>query len=355
MKILINTPTLSLQGGVADYYRSLIPFWSEDVKYNAVGKRRERGTGNFWFAWDIVKFAFILIIWQPDIVLINPSLGNRAIVRDSIFLDIAFLLHKRVIVFIRGWDKEYEEKLDKKKFTRTFNKAASILVLAKEFKKSLIQWGITIPINVTTTKVDDQMIEGFDIDSRNGEIKTLLFLSRVEVEKGIFITIDIFNNLKKLQPCLKLRIVGGGGALKAAKKYVLNNDISEIVFTGLLRDKALKNEFENADIFILPTFWGEGMPASVLEAMAFGLPVITRPVGGLVDFFENNKMGIMIESLRSEDYVSAIIQLINSPENCRAISFYNHFYAKEHFLASIVARDIENYAKKVCKDSYNII
>ncbi len=46
------------------------------------------------------------------------------------------------------------------------------------------------------------------------------------------------------------------------------------------------------------------------KAMAFGLPVITSPVGGLVDFFENGKMGYMIENLNPADYAEKIEFLI---------------------------------------------
>ena len=199
---------------------------------------------------------------------------------------------------------------------------------------------------MTTTKVDDRMIKDFDINLRKGEINTLLFLSRVEIEKGIFITIDIFRILKKLHPDLKLRIVGDGCALNDVKNYVNNNKLSDVVFTGPLSGQALINEFVNADIYILPTF-GEGMPTSVLESMAFGLPIVTRPIGGLADFFEDSVMGALIESLNPEDYVSAIEQLINAHEKCRETSYYNHHYAREHFLASNVARNLENYAKSI--------
>jgi glycosyltransferase involved in cell wall biosynthesis len=355
MKILINIPFLTLFGGVANHYSGLIPFWSEDVQYNAIGKRREIGGGKFWLPWDIVKFISKILIWKPDVILFNPSLGKSAIKRDTIFLKIAFAFHKKIIIFIHGWNKGYAEKLDKKNFASTFNKATSILVLAKEFKQQLIQWGITIPVNLTTTKVDDRMLEGFEINSRNGEIRTLLFLSRIEVEKGIFITINIFRTLKKLHPTLMLRIVGDGTALDDAKKYVFNNNIGDVVFTGKLSGHSLINEFKNADIYIFPTFFGEGMPTSVLEAMAFGLPVITRPIGGLADFFEDSKMGALIESLIPEDYLTVLEQFINSPKKCREISYYNHFYAKEHFLASKVAMSMEDYAKKVYKDAQNNI
>jgi glycosyltransferase involved in cell wall biosynthesis len=347
MKVLINTPILTLHGGVANHYLGLSPFWLEDVRYNFIGKRSEKGYGKFWLPWDIVKFILKLIIWQPDVVLLNPSLGQNAIKRDVLFLKIAVFFHIKTIVFFHGWDTEFAEKLDKNKFAFEFNKAALILVLAVEFKQKFIKWGITIPITLTTTKVDDFMIADFDINCRNGKIKTLLFLSRIEVEKGIFITLDIFKSLKRLHPQLTLRIVGNGGALKDAKRYVINKNISDVVFTGQLSGRALVNEYKSANIYVFPTFFGEGMPTSVLEAMAFGLPVITRPVGGIVDFFETSRMGALIESLKPDVYVFALEQLINSPDKCREISHYNHLYAKEHFLASKVVRSIEKFARKI--------
>lgn len=44
------------------------------------------------------------------------------------------------------------------------------------------------------------------------------------------------------------------------------------------------------------------MPTVVLEAMAFGLPVVTRAVGGLCDFFEDGKMGRITNSMNPMDY-----------------------------------------------------
>jgi glycosyltransferase involved in cell wall biosynthesis len=89
------------------------------------------------------------------------------------------------------------------------------------------------------------------------------------------------------------------------------------------------------------------MPTSVLEAMAFGLPVITRPVGGLVDFFENDKMGYLIESLNPLDYAQKIDLLINDIEKANAIANYNMEYAHEYFLASKVARQLEKILSKI--------
>ena len=113
---------------------------------------------------------------------------------------------------------------------------------------------------------------------------------------------------------MKLQVVGEGNALVEAETYTKNKGIKNVRFTGPLSGDALKTEFINADLYILPTTHGEGMPTSVLEAMAFGIPVITRPVGGLVDFFENGKMGYMIESLEPKDYAEKIELLINDLE-----------------------------------------
>ena len=139
---------------------------------------------------------------------------------------------------------------------------------------------------------------------------------------------------------IKFRVAGTGGELEKAKQYAIDNNIA-VDFLGNISGDTLINEFKAANIYILPTTHGEGMPTSVLEAMAFGVPVITRPVGGTCDFFENSKMGELIESLDPKEYAVAIDKYLNNPTFAKEVSTYNHKYAKEHFLASSVAKAIE--------------
>lgn len=84
------------------------------------------------------------------------------------------------------------------------------------------------------------------------------------------------------------------------------------------------------------------MPTVVLEAMAFGLPVITRYVGGLCDFFEDGKMGRITDSMDSNVYAELTEPLLNNPIVAKDISRYNHEYALSHFMASKVAENIES-------------
>ena len=172
-------------------------------------------------------------------------------------------------------------------------------------------------------------------------MKNILFLSRIEKAKGVFEAVQTYNLLYEKYPYLKMRIVGDGSALPELKQYVKDNNIEGITFTGGLSGQTVIEEYKNADFFFFPSH-GEGMPTVVLEAMAFGLPVVTRAVGGLNDFFEDGKMGRMTDSKEPEDFVKLIEPFLQEKELTKRTSVYNHFYAKEHFLASKVAKQIED-------------
>lgn len=197
MKVLINTPSLKFVGGVSNHYIGLKPYWSQTVKYNTVGTRNKKGHGIYWLAWDIIIFLIKLICFKPDVIILNPSLDNNAIKRDTIFINIALLFHIKTFVFIHGWNVNYEELINKNKFVNKINKTNGVFVLANEFKNKLLTWGVSTPIYLTTTKVDNNLLNTFNINSRKGSVETLLFLSRIEKEKGIFIAIDTLCILKK--------------------------------------------------------------------------------------------------------------------------------------------------------------
>lgn len=358
MKILINTPKTSILAGVSNHYMGLRPYFSSNVIYNQYLpghyiKEKTNIKFLFYFTilinkfYDILKFSFLIIKNKKPIVLLNPSFSKSALQRDALFLFIAKFFDCKVVVFMHGWDKNYFRTVLNKKeqFSKVWYKTDAFLVLANEFKNYLEKLNIKSPIHLTTTKVNDQLLEG--VPARTiVKINTILFLARVENAKGIFTTIDAFQILIQKHPEMRLQVVGRGDALYESKEYVKNKNIPNINFTGPLSGGAIKNEFLNADLYILPTH-GEGLPTSVLEAMAFGLPVITRPVGGLVDFFENDKMGYMIETLNPEDYAEKIELLINDLDKANQISRYNAKYAKEHFMASKIAPELEKILAQI--------
>ena len=337
-RLLINTPDINGLGGVANHYKGLLPYWNCNFRYHSIGKKKGR---KLYTPISIIKYIHTLLRFKPDVVLINPSLGNCALKRDYIYFNIAKALGFKVSVFIHGFNLDYAANANWNWIARNLNKASHVIVLAHAFKDILVEHGVTADIQLSTTKVPDSMIEGFDVSCRTGEVKSILFLSRLEIAKGVFEAVRTYSLLKVKYPYLKMRMVGDGSALTELKQFVGDNNIQDITFTGELRGQAVIDEYKNADFFFF-TSHGEGMPNVVLEAMAFGIPIVTRAVGGLCDFFEDGKMGRMTDSKEPEDLVELIEPYLQDRELTKSTSLYNHRYAKEHFLASKVARQLED-------------
>ncbi|MEM9649365.1 MAG: glycosyltransferase family 4 protein [Bacteroidota bacterium] len=351
MRLLINTSHLNLLSGVSNHYLGLKSFWSYKVTYNSIGSRYGI-SGIIWLPLDIIKFVFRCLWIRPDVVLLNPSLGKKAIKRDALYLRISSFLKIKTVVFIHGWTNEVAMYYDKNpsKFNSMYQKACGFLVLANDFKQKLRSWGTDAPIYLTTTKVDDDLLSNFEWKDRPIN-SNILFLARVVKEKGVFVLIHAFQILKKTYPELQLTIAGDGSALADAKAYVLEKEIKNVRFVGRVSGSLLVKEFLNNSIYVLPTSHGEGMPTSVLEAMAFGQAIVTTPIGGVKDFFENDTMGYLIDSYNPEDYSKKISLLIQNPEHLSKVSNFNFNYAKNHFMASKVAKQVEEAIQKmVSKD-----
>jgi glycosyltransferase involved in cell wall biosynthesis len=297
---------------------------------------------------DLVRFIYKCFTFKPEVVVLNPSLRKGAIQRDALYLRVSKLFNIPTIAFFHGWDEHQVQQISKKPapFVEKFKRADAFLVLASAFKKQLMQWGIDKPIYLTTTKIDDSLIQDFDINNKVYG-NNLLFLARITKEKGIFTTLKVFKKVKEKFPQAQLIVAGDGRALDDAKKNVNNNSISGVNFPGFISGEKLIKVFRNSDLYLFPTEHGEGMPTSLLEAMAFGLPIISRPVGGMVDFFENDKMGYLLESTKAEDYVEKVIAMLENEDKLKKIGRYNHEFACDNFLASKVAEKLERIFKGV--------
>ena len=345
MKIFINTPSFRFCGGVANHFMGLESFWTERVKYNHIGKRVHNAP---WLTYlilpyDILKFIIRLLFFRPDMVLVNPSMAPVAVKRDFTYLKIARFLGFKGAAMFHGFHTESVKDMIPY-IVKQLNKTCLIFVLAKEFKTILEEWGVTVPIELTTTKVDDRMLDGFSIEQRQGKVENILFLARVTKAKGILVALGVFKELCRQHPNLRYTVVGDGVDLNEAKAYVKDNGIPNVTFTGALSGEKLTEEFKRADLYLF-TSYHEGMPTSVLEAMAFGLPIVTHPVGGMIDVFDEN-MGFAVNTFEAADFVPPIEDLSDNQEKTKQISEYNYRYAHDHFLASMVAKRMENIFRR---------
>lgn len=258
------------------------------------------------------------------------------------------LLGIKIVIFIHGWDINFEPMLKTFRGRLILNSSNGFIVLSKYARESLINIGIQQEILLSTTKVDEELSKEFDINKRNGEIKSFLFLSRVEKSKGIFLALEIFRKLQNEYPYLAFNIAGEGNAIEEVKQYIAKHKLRNVKVLGRVSGNSLIDAFSENDCFFLLSET-EGMPAALLEAMSFGMVVVTRPVGGISDFFVDNKMGIISKEINDLYYYNRIKELIDNPLCVKDICLNNYIYAKEHFYASIVANKLEEYFNKLSK------
>jgi len=359
-KVLILCPHPERKGGVAHYYRAIKRHFSSDnltIQYYYTGKKSDNPSLPFRIKHSIKDILSLLTcISKYDMIHLNPSLDMKAIIRDGIYNFIAKrIFRKKTIVFFHGWSSDLENTINNgfiPIFKIIFN-CDCILVLADSFKTKLLSWGYDPDkIIVETTNIDDALFQNFSIEDRlaridsNSPIK-LLFLARIEKNKGIMETIEAFSLLAKDYPEMRLVIAGTGSFIHDAKKYADKISKNHITFLGYVRGNEKINVYLTSDIYIFPTYYSEGMPISILEAMAMGLPVVTRPVASIKDFLKNGKHGFLIESKNPVDIVSCINRIINDVDLWKSMASESHEYAIERFPCSRVARRLEGIYNKI--------
>jgi glycosyltransferase involved in cell wall biosynthesis len=345
--VLVTTPHLYRTGGVGHYYATLRPYLSANTKYLVYGVASPDDSNDaakcIRLFVDYARFLTEVIRSRCTVVHLNPSLLRRSLIREAVFLLIAKIFRRRVIVFFRGWDGQLQERIEKyflPLFRNTFLRADTIVVLAQDFKRFLERIGYAGPIIVESTTVDDRI---FTVGRGKSERSrfNILYLARLERDKGIYQTIDAYRILKASHPSARLMIAGNGPEERSVREYVNALHDSDITVLGFVAGPEKEAAFLAADVYSLPTWYAEGLPNSLLEAMAYGLPVITGPVGGIKDFFEQGRMGLLTESRDPADLAEYFALLLDHPERRREIGEYNRSFAGKQFPASKVAQRLE--------------
>lgn len=346
------------QGGVVNFVSSLMINFSSDIKckHLVIGRNQSNTIIRNFFApvLDNLKLAKYILTDRFDCVHINPSLNVNSLLRDGLFVITLGLVHYRnIILFFHGWNERDEQQIIKNRllkylFLKVFDRAKVIYVLGSCFKTALQNIGVDAEkIRVASTMFDGRIFS--DIERTHPLAgQNCVFMSRFVVEKGVYELLQAFNELTESHPKANLILIGDGPERNSMQQWVSEHGISSRVkFLGYLRGKDKAQALIDANLFVFPTYYGEGCPVVLLEAMAAGLPVITHGVGGIPDIFEHNKNGILLGEVSSRSIVSAMRVLLDDQSLRNRIAEYNHQYAWEHYEATVITQKLESVYKSL--------
>jgi glycosyltransferase involved in cell wall biosynthesis len=130
-------------------------------------------------------------------------------------------------------------------------------------------------------------------------------VGRFSPQKNHIGLVEAFSCVSKELPVARLVLIGDGELKLIVEKKVEQLGLKDKVeFTGNVAD--IPQRLARADVFVLPSHY-EGLPMSILEAMAAGLPVIATAVGGIPDIVKEN--GILVNAGDMKGLVDAMIKL----------------------------------------------
>ena len=370
MGILITAPDLRRGGGVAHFYDRVVPYLPGDARVLVVGKRLdEHGalSAGARLAEDGRAVWRALGANDRGVLVVNPSLDARSLVRDGLAIQAARARGDRVIVFIRGWQGGTERAIDGRlgrAFAAAFFGADAIIVLAGTFREALRRWGYQGPVHTATTAVADDALSAVDEAAvasrcRSGRPLSVLFLSRIRADKGVFEALEAVRMAQSSGLEMHLGVAGDGPDLPLAARWVNEHGVEHVRFHGDVRGEVKRRLMAAGDIYLFPTSHGEGMPATVLEAMAYGMGVITCAVGGLEDFFVDGEHGLLSPDARPSTLAGRLEALARDAALRERLGLSAQRFAREHFtpqraaerLLSVVAQVRDTPAGVVAPDS----
>ncbi len=127
---------------------------------------------------------------------------------------------------------------------------------------------------------------------------------------GIDTLVRAFGAVAGEFPEATLEIAGEGPMGDELKSMAKNLGIEDRVkFLGTLQHKEIPDLLRSADLFVRPSRF-EGFGVSFVEAMACGVPVITCPSGGIVDFVVNGETGILVQPDKPDELANAMISVL---------------------------------------------
>ena len=299
-----------------------------------------------YVAFKILIKENIKIIYAHWII---PS-GYIAVIYKKIF---NYLLNKKLIVFItaRGSDIKIclNNKLFKNIILYTISQANMIITVNEDIKNIIMSFrleknkiAVIYPgINIKKFKPINKYILRRALNFQINDF-IVIYVGNLIKLKNVDKLIKIISGLSRTSN-ISLIIIGDGNEKQNLKKLVLTLKMNNVHFLGSIPNIIIPKYLSLSDVLVLPSK-SEGLPISVQEAMACGIPVIVTNVGGLSSIVINNYNGYIVSSLN--EIKDKLVNIIDNPDLKEKLGSNALLYARQYLsLNNTISKTINIFEK----------
>lgn len=303
--------------------------------------------------WSPIALALRILLAGAAVVHINTSLNRRAWWRDLAYLIAARLCGARVVYQVHGGDlprRFAARHLPAPLLRKALRLPDAVVVLASG---ELAAYREFVPGQRILA-----MPNGIDFDAcrarrarpprRRDAPFQLLYVGRLARGKGLAETFEALALARRGGVSAELTVAGSGSEEAPLRKLAMQLGIADAVrFVGPVFAEAKRALFESAEALLLPSH-SEGLPYTLLEAMAAGLPVIATPVGAIPDVVDEGVHGLLVPVGDTAAIAAAIAKIAARPALVAAMGIAARRRIARRYTVARLAQDFAQLYRGLC-------
>jgi glycosyltransferase involved in cell wall biosynthesis len=319
IRVLMLGPSLYQQGGMATVENLIVDYPSDLVDIQHISTHEEGSIlrriqifiSGFWY------FCGKLIFDRIDVIHLHAS-ERGSVFRMGLLVLVGNLFSKPVILHTHGCEFHlFYEKMPcfgQAIVRLIFQRSTYVIALSQSWKNYYTNHCHLDPQKVLVM-LNPVQVPG-QIPARSLAPRLIgLFLGRIGQRKGAFDTIQAVAQLSQSDRDRIQILMAGDGEIEKAQALIQQLGLENTVqLLGWIDPKTRDELLSRAHVFLLPSY-NEGLPVSMVEAMAWGLPVIVTPVGGIPELVTDQKHGFLVNPGDITGIAQALQTLIREPHS----------------------------------------
>lgn len=303
----------------------------------------------WYFGTAFLQYLFLL----PFCDVVHFHFSERTTAkRKRLLMPIAKILGKKVISHFHAFSLDSTIRSESRhRYEYLFSNSDMIIVLSEYWKKALVE----------ELGLDEDIVKILynpcpQVESRVKEVpannREILYAGTIYHRKGYDDMIRAFAKVAPHHRDWKI-VFAGNGEIEHGKTLATELGIADqTVFLGWVSGKDKDAAFRRATIFCLPSY-AEGFPMGVLDAWAYGLPVITTPVGGIPDIANDGKNMLLFYPGDIDGLATQMERIINDEKLRQSIAAESTLLARTTFDVQTINRQLGEMYEEVLKKGTN--